>query len=62
MRKFYHLYHFILYNRHLFFDLIMTLVERRNVVVLTFFFNMRNILAQYFLSKCLSQSLLIYVL
>ena len=24
---------------------------------LTFFFNLRNILAQYFLSKCLSQAL-----
>ena len=41
------------------FYLMMTLVERRNVVVFTFFFNMRNILAQYFLCKCLSRSLLI---
>ena len=41
------------------FYLMMTLVERRNVVVFTFFFNMRNILEQYFLCKCLSRSLLI---
>ena len=58
MRKFCLVDHFILCNRHLFFDLIMTFVERRNVVV---FFNMRNIVAQWFLSKCLSQSLLIHL-
>ena len=45
-------------QQHLCFDLIMTFVERRNVIVLTFF-NMRNILALYFLSKCLLKSLLI---
>ena len=33
------------------YDLIITLAERWNVVVFNFF-NMRNILAQYFLSNC----------